>query len=64
MQPINKHRGKVEVDEEHLRHIMFFEYYQKKNATEATKFICEIYGEGVLDVRKCQRWFSRFKEGN
>ncbi len=36
---------------------------KEKNATVATKNICEVYGD-VLDVRKCQRWFARFRSGD
>jgi histone-lysine N-methyltransferase SETMAR len=33
------------------------------NATATTKKICDIYGD-VLEVRKCQRWFKKFAEGD
>jgi histone-lysine N-methyltransferase SETMAR len=42
---------------------MLYEFRKGFKATEATKNICEVYGD-VLDVRKCQRWFSRFRSGN
>jgi hypothetical protein len=35
----------------------------KKTATEATESICEIYSD-ILDKRKCQRWFKKFRTGN
>ena len=49
--------------EEHLRNCMLFQFHAKKNATEATKIICDLY-EDVLDIGKCQRWFKKFKSGN
>ncbi|GFW58487.1 histone-lysine N-methyltransferase SETMAR [Trichonephila clavipes] len=33
------------------------------NATVATKNICDVY-PSALDVRKCQRWFSKIRSGN
>lgn len=47
----------------HIRHCMLFEYHKGSNATVATKNICNVY-PSALDVRKCQRWFSRFRSGN
>ena len=35
----------------------------EKKATEATVNINEVY-PNALDVRKCQRWFSRFRKKN
>lgn len=52
----------MEIPEEHLRHIMLYEYKKYNNATIATENICQVYGN-VLDVRKCQRWFQRFRSG-
>ncbi|XP_076166383.1 lymphocyte-specific helicase isoform X3 [Ptiloglossa arizonensis] len=42
---------------------MLFEFRKGSNATVATKNICDVY-PNALDVRKCQRWFSKFKSGN
>jgi len=50
-------------DENHLRHCMLFEFNRGLKATEATKNICEVYGE-VISVRKCQEWFARFRSGD
>lgn len=48
---------------EHIRHCMLYEFHQGKKATDATSSINSVYPE-ALDVRTCQRWFSRFKDGN
>src|SRR5882724_7068637 len=50
-------------DEQHIRHIMLYEYQRGNSATLATKNINEVY-ENALDVRKCQRWFAKFRSGD
>ncbi|XP_068620830.1 histone-lysine N-methyltransferase SETMAR-like [Battus philenor] len=52
-----------QLPEEHIRHCMLFGFRKGNTATEATKNICDIY-PSALDVRKCQRWFSKFRSGN
>jgi histone-lysine N-methyltransferase SETMAR len=42
---------------------MLYQFRKGINASEATRNICGVYGD-VLDVRKCQRWFSKFQSGN
>ena len=46
------------VDEEHLRLFRFYEFQIEKNAMHAVKNICDVFGEDILNVRKCQRWFK------
>ena len=48
----------------HFRHCMLYEFHQEKNATQAAIAISSIYGENVFSVRTCQKWFTRFREGN
>jgi len=40
-------------------------YYKKgKNATQAAKKICNVYGHDTVSVRMAQNWFKRFQSGN
>ncbi|PRD32019.1 UNVERIFIED_CONTAM: hypothetical protein NCL1_21731 [Trichonephila clavipes] len=50
-------------EEIHIRHCMLLEFHENNNATVATQNICDVY-PSALDVRKCQRWFSKFRFGN
>ncbi|GFX87144.1 histone-lysine N-methyltransferase SETMAR [Trichonephila clavipes] len=54
----------IQIPEEiHIRHCMFLEFHNGSSATVTTKSICNAY-PSALDVRKCQRWFSKFRSGN
>ncbi|XP_076359083.1 histone-lysine N-methyltransferase SETMAR-like [Tachypleus tridentatus] len=53
----------MEVSEKHRRH-MFYEFRKRKSATKATRSIQEMYNNGILNVRKCQRWFNKFRAGD
>ena len=35
-----------------------------KNATQAAKKICDVYGPSAVSVRVAQIWFKRFQSGN
>jgi len=50
-------------EEIHIRHCMLYWFHKGVNASEATRNICGVYGD-VLNVRKCQEWFSKFRSGN
>ncbi|XP_035739241.1 histone-lysine N-methyltransferase SETMAR-like [Vespa mandarinia] len=51
-------------DEEHIRHCMLYEFQLGRKANEAAKNICNALGQDTVGVRKCQRWFKKFREGN
>jgi histone-lysine N-methyltransferase SETMAR len=50
-------------EEIHIRHSMLYEFRKGSKATEPIKNICGAYGD-VLDFRKCQRWFNKFRSGD
>lgn len=41
-----------------------FYFRKRKNAVQARKKLCVVYGEDCLAERQCQRWFARFRSGN
>ncbi|KAJ0176514.1 hypothetical protein K1T71_007693 [Dendrolimus kikuchii] len=44
--------------------ILKFYYKKGKNATQATKKNCDVYGPNAVSVRVAQIWFKRFQSGN
>ncbi|GFX53690.1 histone-lysine N-methyltransferase SETMAR [Trichonephila clavipes] len=54
----------MESDKQHFRHFLLFYYRKGKNAVQDRKKLTDVYGEGVLTVRQCQNWFSKFRSGN
>ena len=50
-------------NEEFIRFTMLYHFIKKETAVVATKNICDVLGN-ILDVRKCQRWFKKFRSGN
>ncbi|GFV83457.1 HTH_48 domain-containing protein [Trichonephila clavipes] len=50
-------------EENHIHHCMLLEFHKGSNLTVAIKNTCDVY-PSALDVRKCQRWFSKFSSGN
>lgn len=55
--------GGKDLNECHIRHCMLYEFHRGSNATRTTKNICAVYPD-AMTVRKCQRWFSKFKKGD
>ena len=54
----------MKYDKAHIRHCMLFQFHQSKNASQATKTICSVYGEDALVENTCRYWFARFKAGD
>jgi len=55
---------KMSENKEKIRYILKFYYKKGKNAVQAAKKICDIYGHEVVSVRVVQNWFKRFQSGN
>jgi [histone H3]-lysine36 N-dimethyltransferase SETMAR len=51
-------------DETHIRHCLIYEFRSGSSATTAHKNILKAYPDCGLNVRKCQRWFSKFSSGD
>ena len=47
-----------------IRQCMLFQFHQSKNASQATKTICSVYGEDALVEPTCRYWFTRFTSGD
>ena len=60
---VNYRTSSLEVSKEEIRHILHFYYLKGKNASKATKKICDVYGADTLSVRVAQQWFERFRSG-
>ncbi|GAB0097856.1 HTH_48 domain-containing protein [Sergentomyia squamirostris] len=54
----------MEVTEIHLRHVMLYQYESGVSAEEATKEICDTYGEDILKLSTCMQWYEKFKSGD
>ena len=51
-------------EKEEIRYILKFYYKKGKNATQAAKKICDVYGHDAVSIRVAQSWFKRFQSGN
>jgi len=51
---------KMSENKEKIQYVL--EFYKKKNATQAAKKICDVYGHDA--IRVAQSWFKRFQSGN
>ncbi|KZC12778.1 hypothetical protein WN55_04300 [Dufourea novaeangliae] len=43
---------------------MLFYFRKGKNATQTTKKICTVHGDGAVSVRMVQRWFMKFSNAD
>ena len=43
---------------------MLYYFKKGKNATEAQKKICAVYGEGAVTDWMGQKWFMKFRAGD
>ena len=48
----------------HIRHVMLWEFKNKKNATETAKKICNVYGQDIITDRQVRNWFAKFRSGD
>ena len=50
---------RVEENNQHFQHIMFYYINKGKNATETQCKICAVNGEGAVIDQKYQKWFAK-----
>ncbi|KAK6062057.1 hypothetical protein COOONC_00272 [Cooperia oncophora] len=44
--------------------ILLFYFCKGKNASQAHKKLCAVYGDEALKERQCQNWFAKFRSGD
>ena len=49
---------------EHLRHVLLYEFQKGSTASLAAKSLQNTYGNNVISVKTCRRWFSHFKKND
>lgn len=54
----------MENQKEHFSHILLFYFRKGKNASQAHKKLCDVYGDEALKERQCQNWFAKFRSGD
>ena len=54
----------MQIPEGHFRHILLFYFRKGKNAAQAHRKLCGVYGDECLSERQWQNWFARFSSGN
>ncbi|CAK9803068.1 Histone-lysine N-methyltransferase SETMAR [Anthophora quadrimaculata] len=54
----------MEEQDVHFRHILLYYFRKGKNASQAQKKLCAVYGNEALKERQCQNWFARFRSGD
>lgn len=53
----------MNVSENHLQHCTLCKLKKGSATKDTVKSVCKVYGEYVLNVRKCQNWFQKFSYG-
>ncbi|GFV02386.1 HTH_48 domain-containing protein [Trichonephila clavipes] len=53
----------MSVDKVHFRHCILYEFQKGSNTSVACKNLCAVFGKDIVNVRTCQRWFSKFRSG-
>ena len=51
----------MEEQDAHFRHILLYYFRKGKNASQARKKSCAVYGNEALKERQCQNWFTKFR---
>lgn len=47
-----------------IRVLLLHYWRQGFKATDAVRKICEVEGEGIVEIRAAQKWFKKFNEGD
>ena len=47
-----------------FRSIMLYEFKRCETAVNCSKNICEAFGDNIVTIRMCQRWFKKFRDGD
>ncbi|KAK1137994.1 hypothetical protein K0M31_002485 [Melipona bicolor] len=45
-------------------HFVLYYFRKGKNASQAQKKLCAVYGDEALKERQCRNWFERFRSGD
>ncbi|KAK6061794.1 hypothetical protein COOONC_00539 [Cooperia oncophora] len=54
----------MEHQKEHFSHILLFYFRKGKNALQAHKKLCAVYGDEASKERQCVNWFAKFRSGD
>lgn len=54
----------MEIDKSKIRTFLLFEFQKGRNASEAYRNLCAMFGENVFARSSCYEWFARFKNND
>ncbi|CAG0894362.1 unnamed protein product [Darwinula stevensoni] len=57
-------RQKFDLDRDHLRTCLLYEFRLGEKAADAHRRLCQAFGEGAISEKTCFDRFARFKSGN